>query len=111
MVNFLARFSLQRVLGIEAKLAARGLVASMGRTSVLVGALSTAIAMMTSVGIMVGSFRETVIVWMDERMRADLYMRPAGSPAGDQHPVMDPAIPAAIESLPALTTIITCPEP
>jgi putative ABC transport system permease protein len=102
MVDFLTRFSLQRVFGIEAKLAARGLAASLGRTSVLVGALSTAIAMMTSVGIMVGSFRETVIVWMDERMRADLYMRPAGSPAGDQHPVMDPAIPAAIERLPSV---------
>ena len=99
LVDLLTRFSLERVLGIEAKLAARGLAASLGRTSVLVGALSTAIAMMTSVGIMVGSFRETVIVWMDERMRADLYMRPAGSPAGDQHPVMDAAIPAAIEKL------------
>ncbi len=105
MVDFLARFSLQRVLGIEAKLAARGLAASLGRTSVLVGALSTAIAMMTSVGIMVGSFRETVIVWMDERMRADLYMRPAGSPAGDQHPVMDSAIPAAIERLPSVEAV------
>ena len=105
MVDFLGRFSLQRVLGIEAKLAARGLVASLGRTSVLVGALSTAIAMMTSVGIMVGSFRETVIVWMDERMRADLYMRPAGSPAGDQHPVMDAAIPAAIEQLSSVAAV------
>jgi putative ABC transport system permease protein len=105
MVDFLTRFSLQRVFGIEAKLAARGLAASLGRTSVLVGALSTAIAMMTSVGIMVGSFRETVIVWMDERMRADLYMRPAGSPAGDQHPVMDPAIPEAIERLPSVEAV------
>jgi len=35
-------------------------VGSLRRTSVLVGALSTAIAMMTAVGIMVGSFRETV---------------------------------------------------
>ena len=38
---------------------------SLRRTSVLVGALSTAIAMMTSVGIMVGSFRQTVQSWMD----------------------------------------------
>jgi len=105
LVDFLGRFSLQWMLGIEAKLASRGLVASLGRTSVLVGALSTAIAMMTSVGIMVGSFRETVIVWMDERMRADLYMRPAGSPAGDQHPVMDASVADAVERLDCVAAV------
>ena len=47
------------------------------RTSVMVGALATAIAMMASVGIMVGSFRETVVVWLDTQLRADLYVRPA----------------------------------
>lgn len=105
LVDLPMRFSLERVLGIEAKLAARGLAASLGRTSVLVGALSTAIAMMTSVGIMVGSFRETVIVWMDQRLGADLYMRPAGGVSGDRHPVMDAAIPAAIERLPAVEAV------
>jgi len=51
------------------------------RTSVLVGALSTAIAMMTAVGIMVGSFRQTVLLWMGDQLPADLYLRPAGDPA------------------------------
>ena len=35
--------------------------------------------MMTSVGIMVGSFRQTV-VWMNDQLPADLYLRPAGIP-------------------------------
>ena len=35
--------------------------------------------MMASVGIMVGSFRETVIVWLDTQLRADLYVRPAAT--------------------------------
>ena len=30
---------------------------------------------------MVGSFRETVLVWLDTQLKADLYIRPAG-PAG-----------------------------
>jgi len=38
---------------VEALLASRSLAASLRRTAVLVGALSTAIAMMTAVGIMV----------------------------------------------------------
>jgi putative ABC transport system permease protein len=50
--NLLGKF-----FGVEAMLASRSLAASLRRTSVLVGALSTAIAMMTAVGIMVGSFR------------------------------------------------------
>ncbi len=55
---------LGRALGVEALLAARSLAGSLRRTSVLVAALATAIAMTTSVGIMVGSFRETVLVWL-----------------------------------------------
>jgi len=63
---------LGRLFGVEAMLASRSLAASLRRTSVLVGALSTAIAMMTAVGIMVGSFRQTVVIWMDDQLPADL---------------------------------------
>ena len=62
-------------LGVEAMLASRGLSASLRRTSVLTGALSTAVAMMVAIGIMVGSFRETVAVWLDQQLRADLFVR------------------------------------
>jgi putative ABC transport system permease protein len=69
-------------------LAERSLTASLSRTSVVVAALATAIAMMASVGIMVGSFRETVALWLDTQLRADLYVRPAGpSSAGDYPPL------------------------
>ena len=79
---------LGKILGVEALLASQSLSGSLRRTSVLVGALSTAIAMMTSVGIMVGSFRETVLIWMNDRLPADLYLRPAGAPAPDRHPTV-----------------------
>ncbi len=73
---------LRRIGGVEAFLASRSLASSLRRTSVLVGALSTAIAMTTSVGIMVGSFRQTVLVWMDGQLKADLFLGPAvGQPA------------------------------
>src|SRR6266436_4748724 len=48
---------LGKLFGVEAMLASRSLAASLRRTSVLVGALATAVAMMVSVGIMVGSFQ------------------------------------------------------
>ena len=49
-ITTLASRMLKKVLGVEAVLASRSLSSSLRRTSVLVGALSTAIAMMTAVG-------------------------------------------------------------
>ena len=94
--------ALNRLMGVEALLAARSLGGSLRRTSVLVGALSTAIAMMTSVGIMVGSFRQTVITWMDNELPADLYLRPAGNPAADRHPTIDPDLAGRITQVPGV---------
>ncbi|MBZ5625880.1 MAG: FtsX-like permease family protein, partial [Acidobacteriia bacterium] len=89
-------FVSRRVVGL---LAARSLTASLSRTSVVVGALATAIAMMASVGIMVGSFRETVALWLDVQLRADLYVRPAMPAAAGAYP------PLAAEVAPILTSI------
>ncbi len=90
---------LRRTLGVEAMLASRSLTSSLRRTSVLVGALSTAIAMMISVGIMVGSFRQTVQVWIDDQLKADLFLQPAGDPGADRHPTLDPALADKIAGL------------
>ncbi|HBY59620.1 MAG TPA: hypothetical protein DEH78_07335, partial [Solibacterales bacterium] len=108
LVAALSRVSgagLRRALGVEALLASRSLAASLRRTSVLVGALATAIAMMASVGIMVGSFRETVLLWMDSQLRADLYLRPAGPAAADRHPTMSAAVAEAIERVPGVAAV------
>jgi putative ABC transport system permease protein len=79
---------LRKLIGVEGLLGSRSLSGSLRRTSVLIGALATAIGMMTSIGIMVGSFRQTVMIWMDDQLQADLYLRPAGTIASDQHPTM-----------------------
>jgi putative ABC transport system permease protein len=108
VVDVTTRFSSQllgRIFGVEALLASRSLSGSLRRTSVLVGALSTAIAMMTAVGIMVGSFRETVLLWMGDQLPADLYMRPAGEAAADRHPTITPELADAIAALPGVAAI------
>ena len=96
---------LGKLLGVEALLASRSLAASLRRTSVLVGALSTAIAMMTAVGIMVGSFRQSVVLWMSDQLPADLYLRPAGSPAADRHPTISSALAEEIAKLPGVVAV------
>jgi putative ABC transport system permease protein len=107
-VYLLTSFSsklLGELFGVEAMLASRSLAASLRRTSVLVGALSTAIAMMTAVGIMVGSFRETVSQWMGDQLPADLYLRPAGSAAADRHPTISIGLAEEIEKLPGIAAV------
>jgi putative ABC transport system permease protein len=61
--------------------------------------------MTASVGIMVGSFRETVRVWMNDQLKADLYLRPAGSSAADRHPTMSADIPDKIERLAGVAAV------
>ncbi len=107
-VDALTSFSsklLGKLLGVEAMLASRSLAASLRRTSVLVGALSTAIAMMTAVGIMVGSFRQSVVLWMNDQLPADLYLRPAGSPAADRHPTISLGLAEEIAKLPGVVAV------
>ncbi len=101
----LAATGVGRLLGVEALLAMRSLRASLTRTSVLATALATAIAMTASVGIMVGSFRETVRLWMNDQLQADFYLRPAGSSAADRHPTMSADIADKIERLPGVAAV------
>ncbi len=102
-VNRAARVLVRgRVAGL---LAARSLTASLGRTSIVVAALATAIAMMASVGIMVGSFRETVALWLDTQLRADLYVRPATPSAAGDFPALAPEIPALLAATPGVAAV------
>lgn len=87
---------LKRVAGAAGLVAGRSLSASLARTSIVVTALATAIAMMVSVGVMVGSFRETVQVWLAGQLRADIYLRAAGPSAAGIFPPIDNAVPAVI---------------
>ena len=90
---------------VEAMLAGRSLAGSLTRTSVVVAALATAIAMMASVGIMVGSFRETVALWLDTQLRADLYVRPADRPAIGSFPPLAPEAPDVLRAVPGVAAV------
>ncbi len=93
------------LLVVASALAMPAFVDALTSLSVLVGALSTAIAMMTAVGIMVGSFRQTVMIWMSDQLPADLYLRPAGSAAADRHPTISPGLAEQIAKLPGVAAV------
>ncbi len=78
------------LLGVEGTLAVRGLATSPGRIATLTMSLATAVAMMASVAIMVGSFRDTLEVWSEQTLRADLFLKPTAQVAGSRGAVIPP---------------------
>jgi putative ABC transport system permease protein len=94
--------TLRKVAGAAGLIAGRSLVTSLARTSIVVTALATAISMMVAVGIMVGSFRETVQVWLESQLRADIYLRAAGPASAGIYPPIDAAVPDIIRATPGV---------
>ncbi|MGD1069918.1 MAG: FtsX-like permease family protein [Bryobacteraceae bacterium] len=101
----LLRRPLKRLGGAAGLIAGRSLTASLSRTSIVVTALATAISMMVSVGVMVGSFRETVQVWLENQLRADIYMRAEGPAAAGIYPPIDPHVPDIIRQIPGVADV------
>lgn len=96
---------LLRFFGVAAMLGARTLSGSLARTAVIVAALSTATAMMVSVAIMVGSMRNTLLVWIDSQLQADLYVQPERLPGERNPPTMSEEAARRIESLPHVDAV------
>ena len=73
----LLRAPYRAAFGIVGELASASIPASLRRTAIASAALSLAIGMMVAVALMVGSFRETVRVWVDQTVSSDLWLRPS----------------------------------
>ncbi len=63
-------------LSMESKLAGANLLSAIPQTSISVAALAMSLGMMIAIGVMVGSFRQTVIYWLDSVLTADLVVKP-----------------------------------
>ena len=91
--------------GAIPRLAARGLAASLGRTSVIVTAMAVATALIVGMAVMVGSFRETVVVWVEHRLQADFYVSPAGGGGRGAPAVMHEDVAARIAPVPGVLDV------
>ncbi|HSY49818.1 MAG TPA: FtsX-like permease family protein [Thermoanaerobaculia bacterium] len=86
--------------GIVGELASASIPASLRRTSIAAAALSLAIGMMVAVALMVGSFRETVRVWVDQTVSSDLWLRPSKGLSNADAAVFPNAISADLAKVP-----------
>ena len=71
----LTRRACRALLGGEGLLASRNLGQNVGRNAICVSSLAIAFMMVISMSIMVHSFRQTVILWLSQTLRADLFVR------------------------------------
>ena len=91
--------------GVVAGIAARSLAASLGRTSVIVTAMAVATALIVGMAVMVGSFRETVVNWVEYRLQADFYLSPAGGGGRGASSTMSEAVAARLEAVPGVVDV------
>ncbi len=75
---------LKAAAGPVGSLAAGNVRRSLGRTAVAVAAFGIALSLLVGLGSMIGSFRQTLIWWMDGQIRADLYIQ---APTGGRIPL------------------------
>jgi putative ABC transport system permease protein len=78
--------------GMLGRMAARDVVASLSRTSVAIAALMIAVSVTIGVGLMVGSFRTTVVRWLENTLRADIYVAAPDATAGRPTKPMPPEL-------------------
>ncbi|MBI3924261.1 MAG: ABC transporter permease [Armatimonadetes bacterium] len=69
-----AQPALSRWLPLPGRMALRGVRATLSRTGVAAAALTLAIAAAVGMGVMVDSFRATLVDWLDFTLQADLYL-------------------------------------
>ena len=96
-----------RGLGVVARLAPRDILRSLSRTAVAVAALMVAVSVIVGLSIMIGSFRGTVVTWLDQTLQADLFVSPPSTTANRVLGKVDPAIVSAIAERPDLRAMVT----
>lgn len=92
---------LRPVAGLLGAMAARSIRTSLSRTGVAVAALAIAVSATVGVGIMIDSFRTTVVHWLDNTLRADIFVSPG---AGDHVP-LDPSWAQRLGAIPGVAYV------
>jgi putative ABC transport system permease protein len=98
---------LHRLFGAEGRLAVRYLTASLARTGVIVASLMVAMAMLIGLSVMVSSFRDTVDTWVNQTIKADLYVEPAGRQISGAAAVLPGEVIETARRLPGVADIDT----
>jgi putative ABC transport system permease protein len=99
-----------RLWGVLGRMGPRNMVKSLSRTSVAVAALMIAVSVTIGVSLMIGSFRNTVEVWLTETVQGDIYISPPAVGGSQTMGVIDPAVMPLLASWPGVARVDTFRE-
>ena len=83
---------LSRVLGVLGRMAPRSVTGTLSRTAVAIAALMVAVSVTVGVGLMVGSFRGSVVTWLGQTLWGDVYVSAPALTATRSSVPLDPAV-------------------
>lgn len=93
-------------LGVIAVMSPRNIIRSTSRTAVAIASLTIAISVILSVSIMIGSFRSTVVSWLDSALSADIFISMDSSNISSQRGV-NPQIKSVVEGIDNVDRVAT----
>jgi len=104
VLRALARLASRGLAGFSSvgRLALEDVAASLSRTGVAVAALGMAVAAMIGVSIMVESFRVSLRQWLEQTMRADIYVAAPGPGVASPERRLEPAVLNALIATPGV---------
>lgn len=96
---------LARPRGLLARLAVRSLGNSLSRTGVALAALTLAVSATVGIGVMVDSFRSTLVGWLGVTLQEDVYLAPPTVISGRNTSTLDEPFVELVKSTPGVATV------
>ncbi|HEY3186760.1 MAG TPA: ABC transporter permease, partial [Solirubrobacteraceae bacterium] len=93
--------------GVLGRMATRGVVAALSRTAVVMAALMIAVAASVGVGIMIESFRQSVVRWLESALQADVYVAAPSLVSSRTDATLDPELVARVRAAPGVAAVGT----
>jgi putative ABC transport system permease protein len=93
--------------GVLGRMATRGVAAALSRTAVAMAALMIAVAASVGVGIMIDSFRGSVVRWLETSLRADVYVSAPSLVSSRAESTLAPDVIERLRAVPGVAGIGT----
>ncbi|MCS6828289.1 MAG: ABC transporter permease [Caldilinea sp.] len=96
-----------RSRGVLLRMAPRTVMRSLSRIAVAVAALMIAVSVIIGVGVMIGSFRQTVVLWLDDVLQADIFISPPTLTSSRADMALDPPLLERLATFPGVVDAAT----
>jgi putative ABC transport system permease protein len=95
------------VFGLLGRMATRGVEAALSRTAVAMAALMIAVSASVGVGIMIDSFRRSVVRWLETSLQADVYVSAPSLVSNRADATLPPELIERLRAVPGVAAVGT----